>query len=82
MTKQFKHESDGYIPLMDSGEIHIRPKWVPKDELLIDYKNPLSKEHEIRQKFVKINSLSKEEFVKYQKDGRIPKNYKIEDWIK
>lgn len=78
--KQFKHEPDGYIPLKDGGEIHIRPSWVPDDEVLIDVVNPLNKNH-VFQKFVKIKDLSEEEFIKYQNEGRIPKNYKIEEWI-
>lgn len=81
MAKQFKHESDDYIPLLDSGEIEIRPDYVPDDELLVDFVNPLN-ENDIMQKFVKINSLTKEEFIKYQKEGRIPADYKIEEWIK
>ena len=81
MTKQFKHESDDYIPLLDSGEIEIRPDYMPYDELFVDFVNPLNK-NDIMQKFVKINTLSKEEFIKYQKEGRIPADYKIEEWIK
>lgn len=81
MTKQFKHEPDGYIPLLDSGEIEIRPDCMPDDDLLVDFVNPLN-ENDIMQKFVKINTLSKEEFIKYQKEGRIPKDYKLEEWIK
>ena len=81
MTKQFKHESDDYIPLLDNGKIYIRPDWMPDDELFVDVVNPLNK-NDIMQKYVKINTLSKEEFIKYQKEGRIPADYKIEDWIK
>lgn len=81
MTKQFKHESDDYIPLLDNGKIYIRPDWMPYDELFVDVVNPLNK-NDIMQKYVKINTLSKEEFIKYQKEGRIPVDYKIEDWIK
>lgn len=81
MTKQFKHEPDGYIPLLDNGEIEIRPDFMPYDELFVDVVNPLNK-NDIMQKFVKINTLSKEEFIKYQKEGRIPADYKIEEWIK
>lgn len=81
MAKQFKHESDDYIPLLDNGKIEIRPSYVPDDELLVDFVNPLNK-NDIMQKFVKINSLTKEEFIKYQKAGRIPADYKIEEWIK
>ena len=81
MTNQFKHESDDYIPLLDNGKIEIRPSYVPYDELLVDCVNPLTKDN-IMQKFVKINSLTKEEFIKYQKAGRIPADYKIEEWIK
>lgn len=81
MASQFKHESDDYIPLLDNGKIEIRPSYVPDDELLVDFVNPLNKDN-IMQKFVKINSLTKEEFIKYQKAGRIPADYKIEEWIK
>ena len=81
MANQFKHESDDYIPLLDNGKIEIRPSYVPDDELLVDFVNPLNKDN-IMQKFVKINSLTKEEFIKYQKAGRIPADYKIEEWIK
>ena len=81
MTKQFKHESDDYIPLLDNGKIEIRPNYVPGDELLVDFVNPLN-ENDIMQKFIKINTLSKEEFIKYQKAGRIPADYKVEEWIK
>lgn len=81
MANQFKHESDDYIPLLDNGKIKIRPSYVPDDELLVDFVNPLNKDN-IMQKFVKINSLTKEEFIKYQKAGRIPADYKIEEWIK
>lgn len=54
---------------------------MPYDELFVDFVNPLNK-NDIMQKFVKINSLTKEEFIKYQKAGRIPADYKIEEWIK
>lgn len=81
MTKQFKHEPDDYIPLLDNGEIEIRPDYMPYDELFVDFINSLNK-NDIMQKFVKINTLSKEEFIKHQKEGRIPADYKIEEWIK
>lgn len=81
MTKQFKHEPDDYISLLDNGEIEIRPDYMPYDELIVDFINPLNK-NDIMQKFVKINTLSKAEFIKYQKEGRIPADYKIEEWIK
>ncbi|MEJ8786564.1 hypothetical protein WKT05_08935 [Peptoniphilus sp. HCN-40583] len=81
MANQFKHESDDYIPLLDNGKIYIRPDWMSYDELFVDFVNPLNK-NDIMQKFVKINSLTKEEFIKYQKAGRIPADYKIEEWIK
>lgn len=42
MTKQFRHEPDGYIPLLDSGEIEIRPDCMPDNELLVDFVNPLN----------------------------------------
>lgn len=80
MTKQFKHEPDGYIPLLNNGKIEIRPDYTPDDELLVDFVNPLN-DNDTMQKFVKINSLSKDEFIKYQKEGRIPEDYKIEDWL-
>lgn len=79
--KQFKHEPDGYVPLQHNGKLYIRPPDLPKDELLIDLKNSLN-ETSIMQKYVKINTLRKEEFIKYQKEGRIPKDYKLEEWIK
>lgn len=84
MTKQFKHEPDGYIPLLDTdnGEL-IRPDWVKDDEVLLYFPNPLGKKKKSKLKqCIKINTLSKEEFIKYQKEGRIPADYKIEDWIK
>lgn len=83
MTKQFKHESENYIPIVncDDGTL-IRPDWVPIDEVLIYVENPFSKDNKKISKLIKINSLSGDEFIKYQKEGRIPKDYKIKDWIK
>ncbi len=79
--KQFKHEPDGYIPIVNSlTEDELRPKWIPDDEVLLFFDNPLNKNKKIP-KGVKIDTLTKEEFIKYQKEGRIPKEYKIEDWI-
>ena len=79
--KQFKHESDEYIPIVNSlTEDELRPKWLPDDEVLLFFDNPLNKNKKIP-KGVKIGTLTKEEFIKYQKEGRIPKKYKIEDWI-
>lgn len=75
MTKQFKHESDNYIPLLSSEGTRERPWWVNDDELILYVNNNTD--------FItkKINTLSKEEFIKYQKEGRIPKSYKLEEWI-
>lgn len=79
--KQFKHEPDGYIPIVNSlTEDELRPNWLPDDEVLLFFDNPLNKNKKIL-KGVKIDTLTKEEFIKYQKEGRIPKEYKIEDWI-
>lgn len=48
-----------------------RPFWIEDDELLLY--DPL--------RVVKIASLSRENFLRYQKDKLIPSDYKIEDWI-
>lgn len=81
MTRQFKHESEGYIPILNSiTEEDIRPNWVKGDEVLVFFNNPFNKNAKIP-KTIKINTLTKEEFIKYQEEGRIPKDYKIEDWI-
>lgn len=80
--KQFKHEPDGYIPIVNSiTEDELRPDWLPDDEVLLFFDNPFNKNKKIP-KGIKINTLKKEEFIKYQNEGRIPKNYKIEEWIK
>ncbi|MDQ0508357.1 hypothetical protein QO008_000812 [Peptoniphilus ivorii] len=81
-NKDFQHEADGYAPIVPSDASHlIRPDYVPYDELLINKPNPLNK-NDIITKFVKINTLTKEEFIEYQKEGRIPEAYRLEDWIR
>lgn len=66
MTKQFKHESDGYIPLLDTddGKL-IRPYWVEDDEVLLYFPNPLARKRNLKLKsalksirFQKKNSLN------------------------
>ncbi len=76
MTKQFKHEPDCYIPLLDSGEIEIRPDYMPDDELLVDFVNPLNKNN-IMQKFVKINSLKKKNSLDIKKKEKFQKIIKL-----
>lgn len=81
MTKQFKHEPDGYIPLLDTdnGEL-IRPYWIKDDEVLLYFPNLLGTEKKSKiKKCIKINTLTKEELIKYQKEGRIPIDYKLEE---
>lgn len=80
-NKQFKHEPDGYVPILNSiTEEDILPNWVKDDEVLLFFDNPFNKDAKIP-KTIKINELTKEEFVKYQKEGRIPKDYNIKDWL-
>ena len=81
-NKDFQHEADGYAPIVPSDISHlIRPDDVPYDELLVNIPNPLNK-NDVITKYVKINTLTKEEFIEYQKEGRIPEAYRLEDWIR
>lgn len=79
MTKQFKHEPNGYVPILSDEGSKKRPWWLEDDEVLIYF---YDNNRNLDLKTKKIKELSKNEFINFQKEGLIPKEYKLEDWIK
>lgn len=75
--KQFRHEPQGYVPFRPAESLKNRPFWVKSDELIrfdLEVKS-------IFDKIVKIETLTKEEFLFFQKNKAIPESYKVDDWI-
>lgn len=71
----FKHEGKGYAPFKpDESGTELRPWWMCDDELLIEDENKYLT-------LKKINELSRDEFMRYQKEGRIPESYDVKDWV-
>lgn len=66
--KQFKHEPDGYVPILPSEGSEKRPWWLNEDEVLIYFYDD---DGNLDFKTKKIKDLTKEEFKKYKDEGRI-----------
>lgn len=66
--KQFKHEPDGYIPILPNEGSKKRPWWLHDDEVLLYFYDD---DGNLDFKIKKIKNLTKEEIKKCKDEGII-----------